>query len=260
MDREIAALGNGSNHGWFITKSGLTMVVVSRPGNELRRGGPDDGQHLSGRFAISSTEVPLELYKQFETHLQGGMLRDPSDKTPVTGLLALQMAAFCNWLSERDGIPATQFCYPPAEKMNVTNCRALPDALQKTGYRLPSVAEWELAAGCGSTASRFYGDDPKLLSHYGWEQINSGRLVHKVGELLPNPLGLFDTYGNAEEVCVSGFDSMALAAMPAYFGKGGSSLRRADAITTKAVRPVDYRQPDEFQGFRVVRSLNLDTK
>jgi hypothetical protein len=251
-DREMAALGPAATGRWWVTKSGLTMIVI----DPAVVGGPASANMHGRRFAISSTETPFELYKQFDSaHKQGGVLGEPLDKTPATTLLAVELAGFCNWLSERDGIAADQWCYPPAAELTVADCHPVPKAMDKTGYRLPSAAEWELACGCGKSAARFYGDDVQLLSQYGWVQENSERVMHAVAALLPNPLGLFDVYGNAEEVCISGFEEWLPPGTPTYVGKGANSFNRGNTIVTQASRSLDYRQPYDFVGFRVVRSL-----
>jgi hypothetical protein len=73
--------------------------------------------------------------------------------------------------------------------------------MSRTGYRLPTEAEWEYACRAGSTTSRFYGAGLALLDHYGWHTQNAQDRTWPVGRLKPNNLGLFDVYGNALEWC-----------------------------------------------------------
>jgi formylglycine-generating enzyme required for sulfatase activity len=73
---------------------------------------------------------------------------------------------------------------------------------QKEGhdrYRLPTEAEWELAATTGGkwgTSMEFSESD---LDKYAWTPSNSGGHSRPVGQKQPNPFGLYDILGNVAE-------------------------------------------------------------
>ncbi|HVO30778.1 MAG TPA: SUMF1/EgtB/PvdO family nonheme iron enzyme, partial [bacterium] len=71
----------------------------------------------------------------------------------------------------------------------------------KTGrrYRLPTEAEWEFAARGGTYTRYSFGNDVNQLPKYGWSLGESKRMTHPVGQLAPNPFGIFDMHGNVSE-------------------------------------------------------------
>ena len=73
------------------------------------------------------------------------------------------------------------------------------DALQRTGYRLPTEAEWEYACRAGAVTSRYYGRLDRPAGRLCLVQANSQEHAWPCGSLLPNDLGLFDMLGNVYE-------------------------------------------------------------
>ena len=79
--------------------------------------------------------------------------------------------------------------------------KPVSDFLNRSGYRLPTEAEWEYACRAGAVTSRYYGQSEELLAKYGWYQPNSGNRSWPVGSLKPNDLGLFDMHGEVYTWC-----------------------------------------------------------
>jgi formylglycine-generating enzyme required for sulfatase activity len=108
-------------------------------------------------------------------------------------------AAYCNWLSEKEGLEP---CYTANAKGDyVPGMRMVPNHLQRTGYRLPTEAEWELACRAGARTSRYYGEAEELLGKYACTLLAGGKGTMATGSLKPNDFGLFDMLGNASEWC-----------------------------------------------------------
>jgi formylglycine-generating enzyme required for sulfatase activity len=111
-------------------------------------------------------------------------------------------ALYCIWLSHKEGLPQDQWCYLPNKNGAFADGMHLaPDYLQRTGYRLPTEAEWEVACRAGALTSRYYGESEELLQKYAWYAKNSAQRTWPVGMLKPNEFGLFDMHGQVEVWC-----------------------------------------------------------
>jgi formylglycine-generating enzyme required for sulfatase activity len=87
--------------------------------------------------------------------------------------------------------------------------RIVPDLLMRTGYRLPTEAEWEYVCRSGSDTSRPYGTTEELLDNYAW-YLKNDEGYRPGGEKKPNDLGLFDTLGNVWEWCHDEYNHYSL--------------------------------------------------
>lgn len=161
--------------------------------------------HLNGRFLIDVTSAYADVVHEggvFVSRVRSGV---SMAMHPVKRVSWYGAAAFCNWLSELEGLP-------PA--YNLDDWRLINRPAR--GFRLPSEAEWEFACrGSVTNPNRYlpfsFGDDAPLdlstcdpsdilNAHMVWCG-NSNQWTEAVGIRMPNDLGLHDVHGNVREWC-----------------------------------------------------------
>lgn len=141
---------------------------------------------LSTPFYIGVFQVTNAQYEAFRpahSELRGKLGFSRKDDEAVVFVSWHDATRFCEWLSEREGVP----------------------------YRLPTEAEWEYACRAGTTTHFHTGDTlpPEFHKNVGesWYP-DAGRsrgaeeiVPLHVGKTTPNAWGLYDMHGNVEEWC-----------------------------------------------------------
>ncbi len=174
--------------------------------------------------------------------------------------------ADCNWLSEKQGLEPV---YPEVSKWGKAQKGSAFLPNPANGYRLPTDAEWEYAAGEASLGRDSSGLKYTLLAGsdsveaVGWFLDNSGGRSQQVASKEPNRLGLYDMSGNIREWRWDWYGLYEGAAQENPLGpltgtkkvvRGGDwgSKWRVLRISDRGDRPPGLR--DTHIGFRVVRS------
>ena len=240
------------------------MVII--PAGAFLMGSPlqekgryeDESPHpvrIGKPFAIGRYEVMFYEYDQFATAIGRALPSDQKwgrNRRPVINVNWRDAMAYADWLSQQTG----------------------------HRYRLPTEAEWEYAARAGTTASRYWGDDPNQGCVYanaadldgkqvfvGWTAMkcHDGQVyTAPVGSYRSNEFGLFDVLGNVLEWTCSLYDKDAPATgqhCDEPVGGGEFVVRGGSwSDEPRNVRSAErHRSPPDFQdyflGFRLVREF-----
>jgi formylglycine-generating enzyme required for sulfatase activity len=116
----------------------------------------------------------------------------------------------------------------------------------KTGFVLPSEAQWEYACR-GGTTTPFAGTGK--LDDMGWFSSNGAGVTHAVGQKAPNDFGIHDMHGNVWEWCEDndekGFYAKPDATKPNPVATAGSGARR---IRGGSVNHLDWQCRSAIRG------------
>ncbi len=165
---------------------------------------------LRRSFYLQTTEVTNAQFRLFSANHDSGQIEGNSlnrDHQPAVQVSWQQAAAFCNWLSKREGLPPFY---------RETNGIITGYNRSATGYRLPSEAEWAWAARSnGASLLKFpWGDNfppTQAVENYAdnTSAYVTGRILsgYQDGHVVSAPVasfpassrGLYDIGGNVAE-------------------------------------------------------------
>lgn len=226
-------------------------------------------------FYMGVREVTNAEFRRFKADHHSGIVPPNTldlDNQPVVSIRWEQAAAYCNWLSEQEGLK------PAYVKDGDSLVPANP---MTNGYRLPTDAEWEWVArysADGKLRRYPWGDALPVAVASGNYADYTARVVLQdivpdyddgyavsapVGKFPPSTLGLFDIGGNvaewAHDYYTVSSDASAVAVDPMGPAEGrnhvirGSSWKQA-SVTDLRLSARDFGDaPRNDVGFRVAR-------
>jgi sulfatase modifying factor 1 len=246
------------------------MVLVEAGSFEMGAadGSPDQQPvhtvRLTRSFYIAKCAVTFDEYDRFcaDTGRTAPADRGERGMLPVIDVTWYDAAAYCNWLSEKQGLT-------PAYSGSGRTIRC---DFSANGYRLPAEAEWEYAARGGQKSKGFTYAGSDSPNEVAWYAANSEGVMHPVGQKQPNELGLYDMSGNLYEWCWDFYSADYYAASltddptgplsppavttprgPEHVRRSGSWRENATSIGV-TFRSRDYASYVGDNGFRLVRT------
>jgi serine/threonine protein kinase/formylglycine-generating enzyme required for sulfatase activity len=231
---------------WVLAPEGHTLAVVAGP-LSFQMGSPvlKDAQptvqeqahfrRIDRSIAVGTKEVTIAQYRVFDPSRAPDGHYTHDLNCPMNNLSWYDAARYCNWLSARAQIPRDQLCYPEKIEPGMV----LPEnAVERTGFRLPTEAEWEFVCRGGTITPCYFGSSEDLFPRYGWTWLNSHDRAMPPGRLLPNSLGMFDTLGNLWEWC---HDGPAKGREPLPYPAGTEDKPALDQIGGGLIDGTTYR-------------------
>lgn len=203
-------------------------------------------------FWIAKTETPWEAYDVF---LTSGPPSKAYDQTefPADAIARPSKSYILPDLGwGHKGYPAINLSFTSVTMY----CRWLASVTGKK-YRLPTEAEWELAARAGATGEIKL--DEAAMEKQSWNAGNSRQMTHPVGKKEPNGLGLFDMFGNVGEWATD-LEGKPVLCGPTFLDENDRFSSTTRDRWTPAWQQTDPQMPKSrwwlsdapFAGFRVV--------
>ena len=221
-------------------------------------------EQAGGAFAYNETKGEWEFRAGADWRRPGFR---QADDHPVVNVSWFDAVAYCNWLSEKEGLK-------PA--YTISGEKADWDR-NADGFRLPTEAEWEYACRAGtaspfSTGTRISTAQANYNGNFPYFNGNPGlfrKATTPAASLRPNPWGLYDMHGNVGEWCWDFYGSFKEETVntetenPAGPDSGAHRVNRGGGWDSAAKYLRSAARSSEFPetaggslGFRLARNKN----
>ena len=176
----------------FIKARSLDTISIERGSYWIGR---NESNQTSPFHMVKTGDFSIGVFPVTQLLWYDTMNKSPSkykgSTRPVEQVSWTEAISFCNALSKKQGREA----YYNIQKDHIE------PIVGSNGYRLPTEAQWELAARAEKSYGSARSDSAQqiLIDQQGWFEQTSG--TRPIGQKSPNGFGLYDIFGNVFEWC-----------------------------------------------------------
>jgi formylglycine-generating enzyme required for sulfatase activity len=213
---------------------------------------PNDNVSLDD-FYISKTEV---TQSEWSKYMMPAEVSFSGNNLPVDNISWMNIIRYCNARSEDEGLEL-------AYKITGSTAKSVTCNFSANGYRLPTEAEWEMAAKGGALNAYSGSDNPDDVA---WYRDNSGGRYRSGGGKQANGFGVYDMSGNVAEWCWDWYEAKYPTLLTTFINPSGPETGLNKIIRGGSVRngigtnlgilfrdKGDPSRGYQYIGFRLVR-------